>query len=206
MSRGPRRPTAWADRTVLLVSLVSVPLLLRRMEDDVTRRGALAPVTTCWMYATYAAHAALYARAVGAGGRSDPRRRTVGYGTAAAGTALCLAGMSRFNGPGQVSGLRDGALATGGAYRVTRNPQYVGYVLLLTGGAVARGSRRGVGLAALAAAVLRSWVPVEERHLRKTFGTAYERYAAVTPRWLGPPATDPALGRRRRVVDDRLLP
>lgn len=83
-------------------------------------------------------------------------------------------------------------LATGGPYRYTRNPLYLGTLLVAAGLAVAA---RSIWLAALFAAVfLLVYLPViqnEEQHLRKIF-PGYAEYADRVPAlW---PRMGPALG------------
>jgi protein-S-isoprenylcysteine O-methyltransferase Ste14 len=72
-------------------------------------------------------------------------------------------------------------LATGGPYAYTRNPLYIGTLLVAAGLAVAS---RSIGLAALFAAVfLLVYLPViqnEEQHLRKIF-PEYSGYAERVP-------------------------
>jgi protein-S-isoprenylcysteine O-methyltransferase Ste14 len=72
-------------------------------------------------------------------------------------------------------------LATGGPYAYTRNPLYLGTLLVAAGLAIAS---RSIGLGILFAAVfLLVYLPViqlEEQHLRKLF-PAYEDYAAEVP-------------------------
>ena len=82
-------------------------------------------------------------------------------------------------------------LATGGPYAYTRNPLYIGTLLVAAGLAVAASS---AGLAALFAAVfLLVYLPViqnEEQHLRKIFPeyAAYaERVPALIPRLTASP-------------------
>jgi len=82
-----------------------------------------------------------------------------------------------------------GELVSGGLYRFSRNPTFVGQFLLLA----------GVGLAipsvpTLLAPMLFLWSAVtqvrsEEAALRQSLGQAYEHYLASVPRWFG-------LGRR----------
>lgn len=83
------------------------------------------------------------------------------------------------------------ALRTGGPYRFTRNPIYLGLLTGTAGLAVLR--RRPEPLAAWAAlaAVLHVKVRVEERRLSARFGEDYRRYAARTPRLLGLPRRPP---------------
>src|SRR3982750_3062917 len=76
-------------------------------------------------------------------------------------------------------------LATGGPYAYTRNPLYIGTLLVAAGLAVAANS---IGLAVLFAAVfLLVYLPViqnEEQHLRKLF-PEYEAYAHRVPALVG---------------------
>ena len=142
------------------------------------------------MYGTYTLHSLLFVSCIAsAAGTRRPRRRATIVGGAAvalAGGALVMAGMRRFNGPRQVSGLAVGDLVTEGVYRWSRNPQYVGWVWVLAGTAVAAASPAAVALAAAYAALVRWWVGVEERHLETTVGEPYNHYRSRTPRWFGP--------------------
>lgn len=78
-----------------------------------------------------------------------------------------------------------GELYTDGPYAYTRNPQYLGMIVGVTGFALVADS---VFVAALAAAHV-GWVLLlpraEEPHLRAEFGDAYDRYAARVPRFFG---------------------
>lgn len=180
---GVVRRTTPAVVTALLV-LTSLPALLRRMAEEFDSQGGLQRATTGWMYAGYAAYATLHAAALSAGGRSSTQAsKAVGGGLVAAGALCCLGGMSRFSGPAQVSGLSGGTFVTDGIYALTRNPQYLGCLTLLAGGAVARRSAPALVLTGAAAVVLDRWIPVEERYLRRVHGSAYDEYAAHVSRW-----------------------
>jgi protein-S-isoprenylcysteine O-methyltransferase Ste14 len=77
------------------------------------------------------------------------------------------------------------ALVTEGPYRISRNPIYVGYVLLQIGIAFLKGS--SWLLATLVPVVVlldRFVVRREERYLEATFGDAYREYRARVRRWL----------------------
>lgn len=164
----------------------SAAVLLRRMQADIRRDGRLRPSTAAAMYAAYTADAATTAAALNRADLNLPSRtsRSIGTPLAATGAVLCLAGMRRFASPGQVSGTTDGPLVTGGIYRVSRNPQYAGYLALLTGVAMARRSGVALALAGALGIAYRAWIPTEERYLEQAFGAAYERYRHRTPRWL----------------------
>ena len=77
------------------------------------------------------------------------------------------------------------AVVTGGVYRITRNPMYVGLVLLLCGWSVYLGSP-WAWLAPLAfvAYVTRLQIVPEERVLTRLFGADYVAYCAKVRRWL----------------------
>lgn len=77
------------------------------------------------------------------------------------------------------------ALITDGPFAKSRNPIYLANTMLVAGA----GLLFGIGwllLAAPAAAFLTGKLAIEreERHLSARFGTAWEQYAARTPRWL----------------------
>ena len=80
---------------------------------------------------------------------------------------------------------KSSALVTGGVYRVTRNPMYVGLALLLTAWAVHLSA-----LWPFAGPVLfviymnRFQIGPEERVMRSKFGEEYAAYAARVRRWL----------------------
>ena len=76
-------------------------------------------------------------------------------------------------------------LVSGGAYRVTRNPMYVGGTMMQLGWGLLLGS--GPVLAAGAIFVTgmdRVGIPFEERLLHKRFGASYDAYREQVPRWL----------------------
>lgn len=80
---------------------------------------------------------------------------------------------------------RTRALVTTGPYRYTRNPMYVGMLVILTGWALVLGSVTPWLCLPLFVAVLtvQQIVP-EEKRLAETFGNAYLAYQQRTPRWL----------------------
>lgn len=80
---------------------------------------------------------------------------------------------------------RAAALVTGGVYRVTRNPMYVGLALLLLGWACFLAVVLPfVGPVLLVLYLTRFQIQPEERVLQGIFGEAYSSYAARVRRWL----------------------
>ncbi len=80
---------------------------------------------------------------------------------------------------------RASALVTGGVYRVTRNPMYVGMVLLLMAWAVHLSAVLPfAGIVVFVLFITRFQIQPEERVLEKIFGDTYLTYATRTRRWL----------------------
>lgn len=76
-------------------------------------------------------------------------------------------------------------LVSGGVFRLTRNPMYLGMALVLAGLAV----RLGDGGSALLVAGFVAWITrfqiaPEERAMRANFGDQFEAYAARVRRWI----------------------
>lgn len=77
------------------------------------------------------------------------------------------------------------ALITTGLYRFSRNPIYLGDVLILAGLALSWGSISGMVLVPVLAWVLtRRFIEPEEARLRAAFGPQADAYFARTRRWL----------------------
>jgi protein-S-isoprenylcysteine O-methyltransferase Ste14 len=77
------------------------------------------------------------------------------------------------------------ALVTAGPYRLTRNPMYLGLVIIALGLAI------WVGWAPMLAAPILVFltanfvhIPFEEAKMRRQFGAAYDGYAARVRRWV----------------------
>ncbi len=167
----------------------AVALLLRRMEREYAATDTLSPRTVAAMYGTYGAVAAALVAA--ARRRTWPvplpggPSRTLGTAVAGAGAVVAVAGARPFGAGRQISGMDAGSLHTGGIYRYSRNPQYLGLGLAATGVALASRSTFAALLAAGVWAAYRRWIPNEERHLARAFGGSYRDYRARVRRWLG---------------------
>lgn len=76
-------------------------------------------------------------------------------------------------------------LVTHGCYRYSRNPMYLGFVLLLIAWSFWLGN-----IMTIAGALLMYWqmnsyqIPWEEKALTKKFGERFTRYCSTTRRWL----------------------
>jgi len=77
------------------------------------------------------------------------------------------------------------ALITQGVFRASRNPMYLGFVLILIGIAVLmRSLTPYVVVLAFAILIDRMYITVEERMLAEKFGAEWEEYRQSTRRWL----------------------
>lgn len=153
---------------------------------DYRSEDRLSNTTQALMWPAYIG-AALLALGHAAEARSSGTRwsHAIGAPFVAAGIALFAAGAGPFRSFSQLTGRETGDLITGGIYRYSRNPQYVGNILISSGAALAARSAAGATFAAVGAAAYLFYVPAEEAHLERVFGTRYRDYRRRTPRWLG---------------------
>jgi protein-S-isoprenylcysteine O-methyltransferase Ste14 len=76
-------------------------------------------------------------------------------------------------------------LVTNGLYRVSRNPMYLGFVLILTGIAFLIGSLAPFFITPLFITIIeKRFVVREEQMLAMKFGTTWRKYASRTRRWV----------------------
>jgi protein-S-isoprenylcysteine O-methyltransferase Ste14 len=83
-------------------------------------------------------------------------------------------------------------LVTEGIYRWSRNPQLVGWTLVLVGLGLIRGSAMVLLLALVVLLGYRLILPLEEELLGRIFGDAYKTYLHRTHRYFGRPKRDGA--------------
>lgn len=110
-------------------------------------------------------------------------RLPIGGGLALAGLALALWGV-RTLGMHRSLGLKE-ALVQSGPYRFTRNPQYVGDIVLLVGWAILCNSLRTWIVSGLAAAWFALTPFTEEPWLREQYREAYDAYRRRVARYIG---------------------
>lgn len=118
-----------------------------------------------------------------------PAHRVIAAGVVAAGMLIALLGVVSFRRAGTtVNPLQPAAasqLVVSGIYRRTRNPMYLGMLLVLLGWGVFLAN----AIAFLAAAAFiplmnRLQIGPEERILAATFGPAFTAYQSTVRRWL----------------------
>lgn len=183
-------PTVQVIGALTLAWLALAGYTIWRVERDFEQHGRILPFTLLFVYSVYPCHLALVAygalRSLWALPLGGAVAIVTGVALALVGTWLFLAGAGQFRSFGHVSGTETGGLITSGVYSWSRNPQYVGWGLLLLGVAVLGRSALGLLLAALFWPGLHVYLTrVEEPHLATVFGKPYQRYRENTPRYLG---------------------
>ncbi|GAB5347932.1 methyltransferase family protein [Alteriqipengyuania sp. 357] len=113
--------------------------------------------------------------------------RPIGVVIAALGLAILGSGLTGFlrAGTDPEPWKRDTALVTSGLYRITRNPMYLGMVMVQLG--IALFARNIGALASVPLAIVlvdRFVIAREEPHLLATFGDQYRGYCKRVRRWL----------------------
>lgn len=118
-----------------------------------------------------------------------PGRRFVVAALVALGVAMALAGVVAFRRqrttmnpltPGAAS-----SVVTGGVYRLSRNPMYLGFLMALAGWALYLSNAASVLLlAGFAAYLTRYQIKPEERALLAKFGPEFAQYLARVRRWV----------------------
>jgi protein-S-isoprenylcysteine O-methyltransferase Ste14 len=77
------------------------------------------------------------------------------------------------------------ALVTTGPYRISRNPMYLGMLLVMVGGALLAGSAPAlVAPVGFVLTMNATQIPQEEAALEAAFGPAYRTYRRRVRRWL----------------------
>ncbi|EYD71263.1 methyltransferase family protein [Limimaricola hongkongensis] len=110
-----------------------------------------------------------------------------GWGAVAAGLGLMIwAVIAMLGARTQVMPRRDAAaLVTQGPFRFSRNPIYLGDLLLLAGGAALFDAPSALLLVPVLAAILqRRFILGEEAMLRARFGADFERWSNRVRRWI----------------------
>lgn len=122
-----------------------------------------------------------------------PASGAVGHLLAVAGAMLAWAAQVSMGASWRV-GVQDeavGTLVTGGLYDLSRNPTFVGQLLLLAGVALAVPSSLGLLAVLLFWSSAATQVRSEERTLGRILGEPYRRYKDAVPRWIGWPNGSP---------------
>ncbi|CAM3448244.1 Isoprenylcysteine carboxylmethyltransferase family protein [Deinococcus saxicola] len=175
--------------TALLGAAGSFMWVRPRIEREYREEGHLLELTVGVVYAAYGLHLAAFLLAISErrAGKALPALSFLGWTTAGLGAALFVSGWRTLP-VSDDSALTTSGLKTEGVYQLSRNPQNVGWAILFLGTSLARRSWAGAGLTALFGAMFLRYLPDEEVFLEQTYGDAYRRYRARTPRILGWPS------------------
>lgn len=106
----------------------------------------------------------------------------MGLGLMAVATAQMIVGRTTV-----IPGRRPDALMTGGVFRLTRNPIYLGDALVLAGAILWWDVALGLPVLLAFMAVIQSrFILPEEATLHTVFGAEFDVWRARVPRWIGP--------------------
>jgi len=104
------------------------------------------------------------------------------------GFILIAAGVIEFRSIRKISAMEVSNLITTGIYRWSRNPQFLGFYLMLLGISLLGRSGYALLLAVIAIIYCHDYiVKVEEPYLERIFGEKYIAYKPSTPRYFGMP-------------------
>jgi len=160
-----------------------------RAEYQLRREPSLLTVAMVWAF--YSIHFLLVLIAAVYSIWPFPLRWSisVGGGTLSIiiGMAIYFASVVAFGSMKRLSGLDARQLITSGIYRWSRNPQYVGWMLVLVSIALLRTSGMVLLLAALYWISFLIYLPLEEQLLERLYGIPYQQYRKTTHRYFGPP-------------------
>jgi len=154
-------------------------------------RNAPKRLTVALVWGFYAVHFGLYAMAL-----AWPTWRfelplalalAAGGLLALAGIFIHLSAVAAFASVRRMSGLKTGRLVTHGIYRWSRNPQVVGWSMVLLGLGIWRMSWTALLLAVIFWGSYWLFLPLEEALLARLYGEAYTRYKRDTHRFFGLP-------------------
>lgn len=131
----------------------------------------------------------LVARATPALTVTVPARRGIAMSLGLLGLAVVAAGVVRFRRAHTTVNPLDpsaaSALVESGVYRVTRNPMYLGFaIVLLAWGIHLASPPAALGIVAFVAYMNRFQIVPEERALRANFPGAFDAYARKVRRWV----------------------
>lgn len=175
---------------LLVIVLLGIYCLWKvRQEYEVS--GALSVQTAVAVWVLYLLHAGLTGFAAWRSVWMLPMGKSASVATGGAlvafGLGLALAGVIAFRSLRRMSGRETNKLVCSGVYRWSRNPQNVGWGLVLLGIALLGRSAVALFLVVLFWLIFRFYLVVEERYLEQIFGAEWRLYRSRTSRFLGWP-------------------
>lgn len=158
-----------------------------RTEYRTRPAASLATVALVWMFTGIHFTLVVLAAAWQVWPLPLPRAIAVPLGgaLAGAGVGISLAAVVAFRSWRRLNFRDSGRLITTGVYGWSRNPQAVGWTLVLIGVALVASSAMVLLLAAVMWLAFRLYLPLEEQFLERLHGDAYRAYCGRTRRYLG---------------------
>lgn len=120
---------------------------------------------------------------------TSPWSSLVALVIAATGSAFALLGVREFRSAGTTVDPRvpdqSSSLVVRGVFRISRNPMYVGFLLVLIAWGIVLSNLASLALLpAFVGYMNRFQILPEERHMRENFGEAYRQYETKVRRWI----------------------
>jgi protein-S-isoprenylcysteine O-methyltransferase Ste14 len=170
--------------------LVSAFLILRRVRHDYQKYHQLAEATASWQAFMFCIHILLVGFSLGLKWpplNPYPLAIWAGILLAVLGLLILLSAMYIFGPIWRMLGLLVEDLKRTGVYRWSRNPQLIGYGLMLWAIPLLWPSWYVLASVILYWPMAHMMILGEEKHLRNLYGEEYEEYCRRTPRYIGIP-------------------
>jgi len=173
---------------VVITAMLSLPFMLRA-KAEFKHHGKWSPSNAIMSGVIMHGHfiATLALSWLDRGSLFAPSPIIVAIGTVLfiGGAAVIYLGRYAYGSQQRVYGLLEDELIQHGIYRHTRNPQYVGYAGMFLGAAIIAGSGLALASTLFFMAIIHVFITwVEEPHMRRTFGEAFDQYAQKVRRYI----------------------
>ena len=170
--------------------LLAAFFILRRVRRDYRHFRQLRPFTAFLQVLMFFIHGVLVGLSYGLSFKWPPFSQSlasiaVGAVFAAVGVTILASALQVFGPIKRMLGLKKDELKWSGVYGWTRNPQIVGYGLMLLSIPLLWPSWYAWVSVALYCPIAHGMVTIEEEHLNNLFGEDYQQYCTRTPRYLG---------------------
>jgi len=109
----------------------------------------------------------------------------VGGSLSMLGIVVCCVAMWNFRSMTRLTGRRSDRLVVKGLYQYSRNPQYIGYGILILGFVIGHWSSTAWLAFASYLLLVGVTIWIEEQHLEIQYGEAYRQYCQRVPRFFG---------------------
>jgi protein-S-isoprenylcysteine O-methyltransferase Ste14 len=116
----------------------------------------------------------------------EPLAIVIGLLLVLAGMVIYVVGILHLRSIRRMSGLDTSRLVTTGIYQWSRNPQNVGWALVLIGIGLISRSGLAIIMALLFCGLFRLYIPIEEQYLESVYGDKYREYKMSSHRYFGP--------------------